>query len=281
MLIPAAQLLKQAQERRYAVPAFNFHNLEILQAILEGAEEERAPVIIQITPTYLAKIGPVAAAAMAREAATNSKIPVALHLDHSDNLRWVIWALAHGFTSVMIDASRLPLEENIALSRQAAEAAHAVGATAEAELGHIGGVEDEVEQGNKSARLADPQEAVLLVEKSGIDALAPAVGTAHGIYHSEPKIDFNRLLEIRKLVDIPLVLHGGSGLPEAMLKEAISCGISKVNIGTELKMAWAKAMQEALNQGYQEPWKAAQVARKAVVKVVKEKIQLCGASNRI
>lgn len=281
MLTSANELLNRAQKGSYAIAAFNFHNLEILQAIIETAEAEKAPLILQITPTYLDKIGAVAAAAMAREAAAAAKVPVALHLDHSDNFKWVIWALAHGFTSVMIDASKLPLVENIALARQVAVAAHAVGASAEAELGHIGGVEDSVDRGSRNAGLADPDEAARLVQESGIDALAPALGTAHGLYTSEPKIDFERLNKIRERVPVPLVLHGGSGIPDNMVREAITGGITKVNIGTELKVAWANAIKEALAAGMTEPWQVAAKAREAVRKVVYEKINLCGSAGKV
>lgn len=280
MLTSSTELLSRAQQEGYAVGAFNFHNLEVLQAIIEIADAEKAPVILQITPTYLEKIGATAAAAMAREAAAAAKVPVALHLDHSNTWQWVIWALAQGFTSVMIDASRLPLAENIALSRQVAEAAHAVGASAEAELGHIGGVEDSVDRGNADAGLADPAEAARLAAESGIDALAPALGTAHGLYTSEPKIDFKRLDKIGELTPVPLVLHGGSGIPDNMIREAIARGIAKVNIGTELKVAWAVAMQEALTAGEKEPWKVAVKAREAVREVVKHKIHLCGCAGK-
>ncbi|CEP69400.1 Ketose-bisphosphate aldolase, class-II [Moorella glycerini] len=280
MLTPATELLDRAQRGNYAIAAFNFHNLEILQAIIETAEAEKAPIILQITPAYLEKIGATAAAAMAREAAVAARVPVALHLDHSDSFKWIVWALAHGFTSVMIDASKLPLAENIALSRQVAEAAHATGATAEAELGHIGGVEDSVDRGSAGTGLADPDEAARLVQESGIDALAPALGTAHGLYTSEPKIDFERLDKIRELTPVPLVLHGGSGIPDTMIREAISRGIAKVNIGTELKVAWAEAMQAALTTGEKEPWKAAIKAREAVREVVKHKIHLCGCAGK-
>ncbi|WP_338826886.1 class II fructose-bisphosphate aldolase [Neomoorella thermoacetica] len=280
MLSSSADLLTRAQRDGYAVGAFNFYNLEILQAILETAEAEKAPVILQITPTYLEKIGATAAAAMAREAAAATGLPVALHLDHGNNMQQVIWALAHGFTSVMIDASKLPLAQNIALSRQVAEAAHAVGASTEAELGHIGGVEDSIDRGNATVGLADPAETARLVKESGIDAIAPALGTAHGLYISEPKIDFERLEKIRTLVPIPLVLHGGSGIPEAMIREAITRGIVKVNIGTELKVAWTRAMKEALAAGEEEPWKAAVKARESVREVVKHKIRLCGCAGK-
>lgn len=279
MLTTAHEILLKAKKDGYAIGAFNFHNLEVLQAILETAEAEHAPVILQTTPMYLEKMGAAAAAGMAREAAVAANVPVALHLDHSDNLSWINWALSHGFTSVMIDGSRLPLTENIALTAQAAKAAHAAGASIEAEIGSIGGVEDSVDTGNADGGLADPLESKTFVLESGIDLLAPALGTAHGIYKATPKIDFERLEKISKLVQVPLVLHGGSGIPDHMIKEAISKGITKVNIGTELKVAWANSITEVLKTET-EPWKVAIKVRSAIREVVKHKISLCGNSGK-
>lgn len=280
MLEPSIQLLNKARQGHYAVPAFNFHNLEILQAIIETAERQQSPVILQITPTYLEKIGDVAAAAMAGAAAKAAKVPVALHLDHSNSLPWIKWALAHGFTSVMIDASTLPLQDNIAHARQTAEWAHAQGVTVEAELGHIGGIEDGQETGtNPDMGLADPDEAVKLVTESGIDAFAPAVGTAHGLYKLPPNINFSLIDKLSALVNVPLVLHGGSGIPDEMIREAIKKGIAKVNIGTELKVTWAKSMAETLITE-QEPWKAALKVREAVGQIVAHKISLCGSEGK-
>ncbi|WP_407305643.1 ketose-bisphosphate aldolase [Desulfosporosinus sp. SB140] len=279
MLEPSIQMLNKARQGQYAVPAFNFHNLEILQAIIETAENHRSPVILQITPTYLEKIGDVAAAAMARGVAKAAKIPVALHLDHSNSLEWIQWALEHGFTSVMIDASALPLNENIAHARKTVELARAHGATTEAELGHIGGIEDSQETGNPDMALADPSGAVKLVTESGIDTFAPAVGTAHGLYKFTPKINFLLIEKICTLVKVPLVLHGGSGIPDDMIREAIRKGIAKVNIGTELKVAWARSMAETLITE-QEPWKAVLKVREAVGRVVAHKISLCGSEGK-
>lgn len=279
LLVTSKELLQNAVIHGYAICAFNFHNLEILQAILESAEAEKAPVILQTTPTYLEKMGPVAAAGMARDAASSVKVPVALHLDHSDNLKWVIWALAHGFTSIMIDGSKLPLTENIVLTSQATQAAHAAGASAEGELGSIGGVEDSVQTVNMKGGLADPLEAQEFVRVCCLDLLAPALGTAHGLYKETPKIDFDRLEKIRSLVPVPLVLHGGSGIPDSMIKEAVAKGISKVNIGTELKVAWANSMTQIL-KSETEPWKTAIYVREKIREVVKHKINLCGSSGK-
>ncbi|MEA4900676.1 class II fructose-bisphosphate aldolase [Desulfitobacterium sp.] len=279
MLTTSLEILQRAQKNGYAVGAFNFHNLEILQSILETAEAERAPVIIQTTPTYLENMGASAAAGMARAAAAAVKVPVALHLDHSDNLKWIIWALANGFTSVMIDGSRLPLNENIAITTRATKAAHAAGVTIEAEIGSIGGVEDSAETGHSPSGLADPYESQRFVLESGIDLLAPALGTAHGIYKSTPKIDYDRLAQIHNLIQVPLVLHGGSGVPDQMVLEAVAKGITKVNIGTELKVAWARSITETL-KSETEPWKVAVKVRAAVREVVRHKIALCGNKGK-
>ncbi|WP_434512722.1 class II fructose-bisphosphate aldolase [Desulfitobacterium sp. AusDCA] len=279
MLTTSQEILQKAQKGGYAVGAFNFHNLEVLQAILETAESEKAPVIIQTTPTYLENMGAAAAAGMARAAAAAVKVPVALHLDHSDNLKWIIWALANGFTSVMMDGSRLPFQENVAITTLAAKAAHAAGASIEAEIGSIGGVEDSVQTGNSTSGLADPRESQQFVLESGIDLLAPALGTAHGLYKSTPKIDFDRLIQIHNLIQIPLVLHGGSGVPDQMIQEAVAKGITKVNIGTELKVAWAHSITETLKTET-EPWKIAVKVRSAVREVVKRKIALCGNKGK-
>ncbi|MDR3591691.1 MAG: class II fructose-bisphosphate aldolase family protein [Negativicutes bacterium] len=278
MITSGVKLLGYAQAKKYAIPAFNFHNLEVLQAIVETAEQEKSPVILQITPVYLKNIGAAAAAAMAKAAAMNADVPVVLHLDHGNDFDWAVWALSHGFNSVMIDGSRLPLEQNIAISRLVAQAAHAAGASAEAELGHIGGVEDSVDGGSGSV-LADPEEAAKLARESNIDFLAPALGTAHGIYTKKPTIDFARLREIRSLTAVPLVLHGGSGIPEDMIREAIAGGISKINFGTELKNAWHQAVKDMVAQE-SEPWKIACEARKQVGRVVKDKILLCGSGTK-
>lgn len=281
MLESVIDLLKMAEKDEYAVPAFNFHNLEILQAIIENAEVQHAPVILQITPIYLEKIGAIAAAAMAREVAKAAKIPVALHLDHCTSIKWINWALAQGFTSVMIDGSTLPLDENIALTRETSKAAHEVGASAEAELGHIGGVEDasEAEDNDINQGYANLSEAFILVQESGVDTLAPAVGTAHGLYKFTPNINFELIEKLKQTLGVPLVLHGGSGIPDEMIRKAISKGIRKANFGTELKVAWAESVTETIITE-QEPWKVALKAREAIGRIINHKINLCGANKK-
>ncbi|MCG8402863.1 MAG: class II fructose-bisphosphate aldolase family protein [Firmicutes bacterium] len=274
MLVTARELLLEAQKDGYAVPAFNFYGYDFIRSVIEAAEIEKTPVILEITPLYLEKLNPPQITALAREWARASSVRIALHLDHSEDLRWIAWSLVNGFTSVMMDASKFPLAENIRLSKLAASFAHAAGASVEAELGHIGGVEDGVGTGGAGG-LAEPAEAARLVRESGVDALAPAVGTAHGLYKGAPKIDFARLKAIREQVEAPLVLHGGSGIPDAMLKKTIKMGIAKINIGTELKIAWSKAVKDCLNQGETEPWKLSAAACAAVKELARRKIRVC------
>ena len=274
MLVTTKDLLLEAQKEGYAVPAFNFYGYDFIRSVIEAAETENTPVILEITPNYLKKLSPKTITAIARDWAQASSVRIALHLDHSDDLKWITWSLVNGFTSVMIDASRFPLEENIRLSKLAASLAHAAGASIEAELGHIGGTEDGIMRGGAGG-LADPEEAGRLVRESGVDLLAPAVGTAHGLYKGEPKIDFDRLRAIRNQVEVPLVLHGGSGIPVEMLKKAINIGVSKINIGTELKIAWSDAVRQCLGQGVTEPWKHSEAACAAIKSLVRTKIRIC------
>lgn len=273
MLVSMAGLLNDARANKYAVAAFNFHNLEILRAVVEAAEEEKAPVILQATPFYMNAMSFKTAAAMVKAAAEEAAVPIAVNLDHAGGLEPVMKALMYGFTSVMIDGSSLPFNENVNLTRQAEALARMAGASVEAELGHIGGVED-VEEAQAKGGLADPREAEEFVRETGIDALAPAIGTAHGIYRSDPELDFDRLAEISRRTGIPLVLHGGSGLDAGSVKKAISMGVAKVNIGTEFKMAWSAALKEFFNQGGTEPAKGAAAAKAAVKEVACRKINM-------
>ncbi|MEW5922215.1 MAG: class II fructose-bisphosphate aldolase [Bacillota bacterium] len=281
MLTSPAELLSAARDGKYAVGAFNFHNLDIVHAILSAAEEEKAPVILQVTPTYLSHLGVASGATAALAAIQECPVPAALHLDHANTFEEIIRALCHGFNSVMIDASRFPLEKNIDLTARVVETAHAVKAYTEAELGHILGVEDLDQPDRRSGGLAAPGEAAILVSRTGVDSLAPAVGTAHGMYTSTPNIDFSRIREIADKTRVPLVLHGGSGIPDEMIREAIAAGIQKINVGTELKLAWAGAVKRVLESGETETRKIASAAREGVKEVVRQKIRLFGANGRV
>lgn len=278
-LVSIRTLYAEAERGGYALGAFNMDTLESLEAILEAAEAERAPVIVQVGQGALRAhpLGPLAA--LVREAAAAARVPVAVHLDHGQSLDQVRACLAAGFTSVMIDGSRLPLEENIALTRQAVDLAHAAGVPVEGELGQIGGVEDGHGVHGDMAGLTNPDEVAPFVQATGVDSLAVAIGNAHGLYRREPRLRFDLLRRIRDLAGVPLVLHGGSGIPDEAIRQAIALGIRKINVATELRVAALTAMREALAAGG-DIFRVTGDARQAMREVVRAKIRLFGASGR-
>lgn len=282
MLMTGNELLLDAQKNKYAVGAFNINNMEIVQAIMGAAEELDSPVIIQASQGGLKYAGVRYIAALGRLAGQDSHVPVALHLDHGTDFKQITQCIRNGFTSVMIDASQSPLEENIERTKKIVEIAHAVGVSVEAELGKIGGTEDDIVVDEREATFTDPDEAKMFVEETGIDSLAIAVGTAHGVYQGEPKIDFDRIRAIRELVDIPLVLHGSSGVPEESLKKAISLGICKINIDTDIRASFAKTVGEFIRENPDEidPRKILGPAREAMKETIKEKIKIFGSDGK-
>lgn len=274
-------LLKHAQAHGYAVPAFNFHDLVDLQAILAVAEEEEAPVILMASESTIRFAGFPYIEAMARAALKDSRALFALHLDHGRELDNIVKAVRHGFTSIMFDGSYLPLAENIRLSAWVVDIAHRVGINVEGELGQIPGTEDDISVAEQEAGLTDPALVAGFVAQTQVDALAVAIGTAHGLYKGEPKLDFDRLMAIRKETSVPLVLHGGSGIPDALVQRAIELGISKLNVGTELRLAYTGSITQAVQKReINDPRPMLNIAREAVMKAVREKIRLCGASGR-
>ncbi len=280
-LVTSKRMLEDAQKGNYAVAAFNIENMEMVQAVLETATELRAPVMIQTTPGTVKYAGVKMLAAMVHAAAESCPVPVALHLDHGESFDLTVQALHAGYTSIMIDGSKLPFEENIAISKRVVEMSHAVGIPVEAELGKVGGKEDGLEVSDKSATYTDPAEAKEFVKRTGIDSLAVAIGTAHGFYKGEPKLDFERLGEIRKVVEVLLVLHGASGVPDDMVRKAVSLGISKVNFATELRAALTRGVRAALvDQSIIDPKKFMAGGKKAVQEIVKQKINLCGSAGK-
>lgn len=282
VLMTGKELLLDAQKNGYAVGAFNVNNMEIIQAIIGAAEELNSPVILQASQGGLKYAGVDYIAALGKLAANSAKVPVALHLDHGTDFDQVMQCIRNGFTSVMIDGSRFPLEENIEFTKKVVEIAHMVGVTVEAELGKIGGTEDHISVSEEDATFTDPQEAKRFVEETGVDYLAIAVGTAHGVYQGEPRIDFDRIKAIRELVDVPLVLHGSSGVPEESLKKAISLGISKINIDTDVRASFARAVKEYLeeNPDQIDPRKILGPATETMKKTIMEKMQIFGSANR-
>ena len=270
-------MLKKAQEGAYAIGAFNAENMEMAQAIVWAAEKENAPVIIQTTPGTLKYAEPKCFAGLVSRLARDAKVPVALHLDHGNTFELAQLCAREGYTSLMIDGSLLPFEENIALTRRVVEMAGDL--PVEAELGTVGGKED----GHAAqAQYTDPDEAAEFVRRTGIFSFAVAIGTAHGVYKGEPKLDLDRLSAVRARVDVPLVLHGTSGVPENKVRACISRGICKVNYATDLRQTFTAAAKRAMEEkpDAYDPKKYLAPAREAVEQRVRELIRLCGGSGK-
>ncbi|MBZ4688098.1 MAG: fructose-bisphosphate aldolase, class [Clostridia bacterium] len=282
-LVPLKDLLTQAEKGGYAVGAFNCNNMEIVQSIIAAAEAEKSPVVIQASQGAIKYAGLEYITALVKVAAENTHVPVALHLDHGTSFEQTMRCIRYGFTSVMIDGSKLPLEENIALTNKVLDVARAVGVSVEAELGKIGGTEDDITVEAWEASLTDPEEAKTFVESTGVDALAIAIGTAHGQYKGEPKLDFERLKKVRSLVNIPIVLHGSSGVPEEAIKEAISLGVRKVNIDTNIREAFVRGARAVMEEKPQEidPRKILGPAREEMTETIREKIRIFGSNDKI
>lgn len=280
-MVTVKELLDDAKKRSYAVGAFNCNNMEIVQAIVKAAEAENSPVIIQASQGAIKYAGLEYIVALVNIAAKNTKVPVALHLDHGTSFDQVIQCIRYGFTSVMIDGSKYSLEENIALTKKVVEIARAVGVSTEAELGKIGGTEDDISVSDKDAMLTNPDDVKYFVEQTNVDSLAIAIGTAHGQYKFEPKLDFERLAKMRDLVDIPIVLHGSSGVPDKDIQKAISLGVRKVNIDTNIREAFVKGVREAIKDPKEiDPRKILGPARDEMIAIVREKIRIFGSSGK-
>ncbi|HEU4963395.1 MAG TPA: class II fructose-1,6-bisphosphate aldolase [Bacilli bacterium] len=277
------EVLLDGYKNGYAVGQFNMNNLEFTQAIIEAANEEKSPVIFGVSEGAMKYMGLEYTVAMARVAMETSKVPVILHLDHGPNLEVVMKCIRGGFSSIMIDASHYPLEENIAKTKQVVELCHPLGIEVEGELGRIGGTEDDLTVDERDASLVDVQEAVRLVRESGIDALAPAIGSAHGMYKGKPVLAFDRLAELKSLLpETPMVLHGGSGIPDEDITKAISLGVAKINVNTENQVAMTKLVREILGKddAVYDPRKYLKPAREAIKETVKQKMRLFGSSGR-
>jgi tagatose 1,6-diphosphate aldolase GatY/KbaY len=281
-LVSSTPLLNEARKNGYGIVAFNVHTLEMLQAVVEAAEESCAPVILQTTVGTVKHLGMDYIAAAARVAARKASIPVALHLDHCHDFELIVQCMRAGYTSVMIDASMHTFEENVKRTKKVVEVAQAIGVNVEAELGKVGGVEDDIIVDEADALLADPAECKQFVELTGVSTLAPAIGTAHGIYKGEPNIDFDRIERIAKIVDVPLVLHGGSGIPASQVKRCVSLGMAKMNVATELKNAFSESIKQSFidNPSELDPRKYMVPAKEAVKKLAIEKMQLCGCVGK-
>ncbi len=276
-LVSSRELLLAAQRGGYAVGAFNAENMEMVQAIIEAAEELNAPVLVQTTPGTLKYAPPSAFAGLVSRLARGVKAPIALHLDHGNSLALAEQCAREGYTSLMIDGSLLPFNSNVTLTRSVV--AMACDLPVEAELGTVGGKEDDHEA---KPQYTDPAEAVDFVERTGISSFAVAIGTAHGVYKGIPKLDIDRLSEIRKVVEIPLVLHGTSGVPHDQVRACIERGICKVNYATELRIAFSDAVKAniAAKPDNFDPKKFLAAGRDAVKARVIELIRLCGSDGK-
>ncbi len=282
MLVTGKEILDHAHKNGYAVGAFNFVNMEMLQAILAAAEEEKAPVFVQTSEGALSYAGVGMLSAMVHQLASEVSVPVALHLDHGGSFEVAVKCIRNGWSSVMIDGSHHPLEGNIEVSRRVVDVAHASGVSVEAELGRLGGIEDNICVDEKDAMYTNPAEAKQFVTESGVDYLAIAIGTAHGKYKGIPKLDFDRLNTIKQDLNMPLVLHGASGVDEESIKKAVSLGINKINIDTELRCAYTDRLRACLAEDTEvfDLRKYIKPAREDVKAKVIEKSRLFGSNGK-
>ena len=280
MLVTTKEMLLKAQKGNYAVGAFNVENMEMVMAVIAAAEELNAPVIMQTTPSTVKYAGLDYYLANVATAAKNAKVPVAMHLDHGSSFSLAMQALRQGYTSIMIDGSHSVFEENIAITKSVVDACKPSNIPVEAELGKVGGKEDDLDGGDGG--YTDPKEVLEFVQKTGVNSLAVAIGTAHGVYKGEPKLDLDRLVEISKVVDVPLVLHGASGLSEEAVKESIKRGICKVNFATELRIAYTDGVKELLEEKPEtiDPKKYGVVGIEKVKELVKNRMMMCGCQNQ-
>lgn len=275
-LVTTKQMLLDAQAGNYAVGAFNVENMEMVMAVMEAAEELKSPVIMQTTPSTVKYAGLDFFLANVKAAAERASVPVAMHLDHGSSFELAMQAYRTGYTSIMIDGSHGSFEENIAVSKAVADACNPSGIPVEAELGKVGGKEDDLDGGDDNP-YTDPDQAVEFVKRTGITSLAVAIGTAHGVYKGEPKLDLDRLSEIRKVVDIPLVLHGTSGVPDETVTECVNRGICKVNYATDLRIAFTNGVEKVFkeNPDVIDPKKYNAAGKECVKEYVMNKMKVC------
>jgi len=283
VLYTGRSILDVANENNFAIPAFNISDWAMFTGIMDISEEKAAPVIIAIHPDEVSHITTDLIAAM-HSRAHRSSVPVAIHWDHGGSYEQIITAIKAGFTSVMIDASLLPFDENVALTRKVVDAAHAVGIQVEGELGTIGANDSYGESGAAEIIYTNPADAVRFVEETGVDSLAIAIGTSHGLYPSDrnPELRHDLLEEIKAAVGIPLVLHGGSSNPDAELRRAVDLGVNKINISSDIKVSYHDRMREVLgtDRRLREPNAIQPAALEAMKATAAEKIELFGADGK-
>ena len=281
MLVTAKEMLQKAREGKYAIGAFKVENMEMVMAVLAAAEAKNSPVIMQTTPGTIKYAGVDYYYANVAAAAKRSSVPVVMHLDHGDSFQRAMAAYRAGYTSIMIDGSKLPFEDNIALTKRVVDACHPGGVYVEGELGKVGGKEDDLE-GDDDNPYTDPVEAKIFVEKTGVDYLAIGVGTAHGVYKGIPKVNTDLIATIHDMVDVPLVLHGTSGVPDEQVITAVKNGICKVNYATDLRIAFTRGAKEFMAEHPEafDPKKYSKQGMAEVQKYVEQKIEVCGSVGK-
>ena len=280
-LVTSKELLLDAQKRQYAVGAFNVENMEFVQAVMTAAEEMHSPVIMQTTPGTLKYADPELFYANVPAAARNASVPVVLHLDHGNSFQTAVRCFHAGYTSIMIDGSKLPFEENIALTKSVTDVCHSAGIPVEAELGKVGGKEDDLVGGDDNP-YTDPKEAAEFVERTDVDTLAIAIGTAHGVYKVKPKLDIERVTKVRELVSIPLVLHGTSGVPDDAVRECVRRGMCKINYATDLRIAFSNGVKAYLKENPEayDPKKYSAVGRDEIIRYVRGRMEVIGSAGK-
>lgn len=279
-LVTTKKMLLDAQEKGYAVGAFNVENMEMVMAVVSAAEELNSPVIMQTTPSTVKYADFDYFYANVKVAAENASVPVAIHLDHGNSFELAMKAFRTGYTSIMIDGSHGSFEDNISLTSSVVKVCRAANVPVEAELGKVGGKEDDLEADADTN--TDPQEAKEFVERTGVTSLAIAIGTAHGFYAGTPVLDKERVSEVRKLVDVPLVLHGASGLTDDDVRECVERGMCKVNFATELRAAYTAAVKKLLDEKPEtyDPKKFGVVGMEAVTELVKGRMKVLGCDGK-
>ena len=284
MLMNMKDLLTVAQKNHFAVPAFNIGSDQLLKAVMKTVKELKSPVILEMSPDEFNFVGNAQIQAMLYEAA-HTDVPVCIHLDHGDSYETVVRAIQAGMTSVMIDASKLPYEENVAITKKVVETAHIANVSVESELGTIGTTGNSIEGLTEGVIYTVPEEAKQFIEDTGIDTFACAIGTAHGIYPKDmkPKLRIDILKDITDQVSVPLVLHGGSSNKDEEIAEAVKNGICKINISSDIKVAFYEQARKTLNEnpGYREPLEIYPAAMEACGKVCADKIRLFNSQDKV
>lgn len=280
MIASTRELLETARRNAYAIGAFNVYNLEGVKAVISAAETNHSPAMLQLHPSAL-KYGQSMLVSMCLEAARSATVPISVHLDHSTSESDIQNVLNAGVKSIMADGSPMEYVENLAFTRKMTELSHQYNAIVEAEIGRISGTEDGLTIAEKEAKMTDPDQAVEFVKQTNVDALAVTIGNVHGEYKSPPRLDFDRLAKIRSLIDIPLVLHGASGLPDWMIERSIQLGVCKFNVNTEVRQAYMESLKDELcSKGPQDLLDITSSSIAAMEEVITGKLKLFGSANK-